>query len=458
MYNNNYNNYNKKRTRKKINKRYFKNNRTKKIKKINKNIYIKKKKINTNQKGSAHSEALRVKLSKLLKLSRIFNKPKLSSCDLGILLNLKNLFNIFKFNKMHESKDNELYQAVATFILKLKEDYNNNNFINEYVEQLNNLKAEHKNWRETVMHIEDFDPNHKSSIGSGNFGDVFKGTISIEGSQENIDVAQKTLNKKNLTDEDMFELIKEIIITQKICAGEKINIVGFQGVTFEDDKLSGLLLNFCNGGNLLDKIKKKDSTITENINYIKGIVNGMIHIHSLGFIHRDLATRNVLLNNNIPKISDFGSVIKENEAIMKLGFISPLWTHPTALKSKKFDKTTDIWSFGLTCWQIFSQGNSIYKFSMIVSNNFTNSEKIDIDSEKPDNISPLLWEFIKNCFNTGSKSDISFEDLKIKLKQIHIFGGYRKTSRNNRKTSRKKRKYKINPKKNTHKKKKKART
>ena len=83
---------------------------------------------------------------------------------------------------------------------------------------------------------------------------------------------------------------------------------------------------------------KTNTTISENqkIKYIKGIVNGIIHIHSLGFIHRDLATRNVLLNNNIPKISDFGSVIKENEATMELGSISPLWTHPTALKSKKF--------------------------------------------------------------------------------------------------------------------------
>jgi len=73
-------------------------------------------------------------------------------------------------------------------------------------------------------------------------------------------------------------------------------------------------------GTLLNLLIKKGNEFEKELRnkIIKGIIAGMIHLHKEGIIHRDLASRNILLNENYEsKISDFGysRIIKSNEEI-----------------------------------------------------------------------------------------------------------------------------------------------
>ena len=75
-----------------------------------------------------------------------------------------------------------------------------------------------------------------------------------------------------------------------------------------DEPLS-VVTEFLAGGSLFNFIRK-EKEIDNQTNYkiIFGIARGMLHLHLENIIHRDLATRNVLLTSTQdPKISDFVS-------------------------------------------------------------------------------------------------------------------------------------------------------
>ena len=61
-------------------------------------------------------------------------------------------------------------------------------------------------------------------------------------------------------------------------------------------------------------------SITEQIGLSKQILCGLVYLSDRKFVHRDLATRNCLLNNNVVKIADFG--------LSQKMFLQVLYTSP----------------------------------------------------------------------------------------------------------------------------------
>ncbi|CAH8437467.1 unnamed protein product [Schistosoma turkestanicum] len=110
------------------------------------------------------------------------------------------------------------------------------------------------------------------------------------------------------------------------------------------------------------------------------IVCGMAYLTSQGLVHRDLAARNILLSsipeNGYPriKIADFGLVRslesctvnenklnenKSNQSIytgcleQKIPFA---WSAPESLHKRTFSEASDIWSLGVTLWEMWTGG------------------------------------------------------------------------------------------------------
>jgi len=68
------------------------------------------------------------------------------------------------------------------------------------------------------------------------------------------------------------------------------------------------ILEYCKRGSL-DKLIYGPEVILEEqvVHIVRGIALGMFHLHQHKLIHRDLASRNILLSNSYdPKIADFG--------------------------------------------------------------------------------------------------------------------------------------------------------
>jgi len=92
----------------------------------------------------------------------------------------------------------------------------------------------------------------------------------------------------------------------------------------------------------------------------------MEHLHSKEIVHRDLAARNILVHiengNIIPKITDFGlsrqQLTKEYYQLNNSAVNVPIkWTAPEVFMYYKFYKSSDVWSFGVVCWECFSDGD-----------------------------------------------------------------------------------------------------
>ena len=140
-----------------------------------------------------------------------------------------------------------------------------------------------------------------------------------------------------------------------------------------------LTLEFCNGGSLLNCLKKykemyKKPFSEEIVQYLmRQIVEGVKCIHQHGIIQRDLKLDNILAkfhsNDDLNKlnmmkshikISDFGISIKADKAFTIAG--SPIYTDPLILKkmnarndlknSDGYDKSADIWSLGALCYEM----------------------------------------------------------------------------------------------------------
>lgn len=76
---------------------------------------------------------------------------------------------------------------------------------------------------------------------------------------------------------------------------------------------------------------------------------------------RDLAARNILLSEDcVAKVADFGLAKDSQEGLIDDGKLPIKWTAPEALKQKVSTSKSDVWSYGVVMWEIYSFGRAPY--------------------------------------------------------------------------------------------------
>ncbi|XP_029470685.1 muscle, skeletal receptor tyrosine-protein kinase isoform X2 [Rhinatrema bivittatum] len=104
---------------------------------------------------------------------------------------------------------------------------------------------------------------------------------------------------------------------------------------------------------------------TDQLCIAKQVAAGMAYLSERKFVHRDLATRNCLVGENmVVKIADFGLSrniysadyykANENDAI-------PIrWMPPESIFYNRYTSESDVWAYGVVLWEIFSYGMQPY--------------------------------------------------------------------------------------------------
>ena len=152
------------------------------------------------------------------------------------------------------------------------------------------------------------------------------------------------------------------------------------------------------------------------------IADAMVYVSDCGFVHRDLAARNCLVGDRNAarlevKLSDFGLAVELGDEDYYCGDedeeIPVRWMPPEAIRENRFTHASDIWSFGVLLWEIFTFGMQPYAHMSV-------KEVIrTVDSGRtlhhPEHASNAMYEQMKLCWSRNPNDRPQFRDL---LKQL----------------------------------------
>lgn len=188
-------------------------------------------------------------------------------------------------------------------------------------------------------------------IGSGYFGDVFKGIDPAHG-----EVAVKVLSRKPHLDDDTWQMYRRGSLNeaQHLSRANHRNVVQVHHVVEGDGGNSIIIcMEFCHGGSLQDSIKKDPMTLLSAKKATTEILLGLGALHAREMIHRDIKPANILLDQNgIAKLGDFGLVT--DELIFGYGSHAGYYDHIAyeTWHGTGTSPKTDIWALGMTLYRL----------------------------------------------------------------------------------------------------------
>jgi L1 cell adhesion molecule len=129
-----------------------------------------------------------------------------------------------------------------------------------------------------------------------------------------------------------------------------------------------LVSQFVPLGSLLDYLKKHKEKLNGYtiLLFSSQIAKGMAYLESKHLVHRDLAARNVLIQTPVKvKITDFGltRIVESDQAHYEASSskMPVRWLPPESIRQRVFNHKTDVWSYGVTIWEILTFGARPYK-------------------------------------------------------------------------------------------------
>ena len=280
-------------------------------------------------------------------------------------------------------------------------------------------------------------------LGTGQFGEVvLANTVGLSkyylqlGASEDCTVSIKVAVKKlklNSTKEMQQAFEKEIKFMSRLKDNNVIRLLGICTTStpfimmeyMENGDLNQYLQQF---ELLLDPDEAPSSKQITPVTLIYmafQIASGMKYLSSLKYVHRDLASRNILVGKDyVVKIADFGMSQNLYSAYyfkVKGRAILPIRWMAYECFFGKFSVKTDVWAFGITLWEIFTLAKEQ------PYNDMGDQEVIDsalkgenrLLMNKPENCPDELYNVMLRCWVHDPTKRAAFADLYETLKEIN---------------------------------------
>ncbi|XP_020847901.1 fibroblast growth factor receptor 3 isoform X10 [Phascolarctos cinereus] len=274
-------------------------------------------------------------------------------------------------------------------------------------------------------------------LGEGCFGQVVMAeAIGIDKDKPNkpVTVAVKML-KDDATDKDLSDLVSEMEMMKMI--GKHKNIINLLGACTQDGPLY-VLVEYASKGNLREylrarrppgmdysfdtcKLPEEQLTFKDLVSCAYQVARGMEYLASQKCIHRDLAARNVLVTeDSVMKIADFGLArdVHNIDYYKKTtnGRLPVKWMAPEALFDRVYTHQSDVWSFGVLLWEIFTLGGSPYPG--IPVEELFKLLKEGHRMDKPANCTHDLYMIMRECWHAVPSQRPTFKQLVEDLDRV----------------------------------------
>lgn len=241
-------------------------------------------------------------------------------------------------------------------------------------------------------------------IGSGQFGEVFKGYNKTTGQ----DIAVKVVRRDYLKGK-FLELLENEISVLKSCNNPNI-------IKLYDMKKTAnnfyLIIEFCNEGDLGVYLKqKKFLTEDEAVDFFLQIINAFKTLAKDNIMHRDFKLANILKHNGTIKVADFGfAKLLGDEGTTNTMLGSPLNMAPEVLDGAVYNNKADIWSVGTVFYELIFGKPPFMASNIVELKRNIKSKKLEIP-RKINNISPEVEDVLKRMLTVDANKRISWEEL-----------------------------------------------
>ena len=282
-------------------------------------------------------------------------------------------------------------------------------------------------------------------LGEGAFGKVYRGELGgIIGGCSTL-VAIKTL-RSGATTKIKQDFQREIEMCTEL---RHPNIVCLLGVQIKEDPLC-MIFEYLSQGDLHEflvthspkmDVSDDDLSIQDrcldpaDMSFIAiQIAAGMEYLAGRNYVHRDLAARNCLVGENLTiKISDFGLARDVYAADYyrvqtTIESLLPLrWMSAESMLYGRFTTESDVWSYGVLLWEIYSFGLQPYY-------GYSNQEVIEMIRSRqllpcPEDCPSRMYAFMVECWHELASRRPSFSEIHARLRHWEGMSvGYQSTS------------------------------
>lgn len=263
------------------------------------------------------------------------------------------------------------------------------------------------------------------TLGEGEFGAVMEGQLNQDDSI--LKVAVKTMKIAICTRSELEDFLSEAVCMKEF---DHPNVMKLLGVCFQGSEREGfpapvVILPFMKHGDLhsfllYSRLGDQPMFLPTQmlVKFMTDIASGMEYLSTKRFIHRDLAARNCMLNENMSVcVADFGLSKKiYNGDYYRQGRIAKMpvkWIAIESLADRVYTSKSDVWSFGVTMWEIATRGQTPYP-------GVENSEIYDYLRQgnrlkQPADCLDGLYALMSRCWELNPRDRPSFSELREDL-------------------------------------------
>ncbi|GAB0092135.1 Mitogen-activated protein kinase kinase kinase [Sergentomyia squamirostris] len=284
------------------------------------------------------------------------------------------------------------------------------------------------------------------TLGTGFFGKVRHAiAFDLVPGEDQTAVAVKVF--RNDYKDRKKSMLAEIKVLSQIDSHQ--NVVKLLGIVVRDISTADfmIIMEYCHFGSLLTFMEKYKNNFIDEIDHISEritsivpessylsftttkliswshqIASGMVFLSNSGIIHGDLASRNILLcDGNLVKICDFGlsKIKRESNYYFNPNRTMPMkWVALESFRDGKFSTYTDVWSYGVILWELFSLGEEPYRDIGLDTLSVQLSSGLRLG--KPKFATEDLYIIMRRCWHVNPRVRPSFTELEKEFGRIII--------------------------------------